>query len=110
MTLGELYRTVTGLHADELEHWIGNAWVRPQGQPGAYVFAEIDVARVRLIFTLRHELEVEEPTLPIVLSLLDQLHDTRRHMGLLRDALREALPEDSRAAVHAALRRRLNED
>jgi chaperone modulatory protein CbpM len=51
------------------------------------VFRDIDVARIRLIVELHTELEVETPTLPLVLSLLDQLYATRRAMRQLIDAL-----------------------
>jgi chaperone modulatory protein CbpM len=67
----------------DIERWIVNAWVRPDGRIGAWSFQEIDVARIRLIRELRDELAVNEDALPVVLSLLDQLHDTRRRMGQL---------------------------
>jgi len=65
----------------DLERWIANDWVRPDGRPGGYAFHDIDVARVRLIQELRDDLEVDEATLPVVLMLLDQLYDLRRRLG-----------------------------
>jgi chaperone modulatory protein CbpM len=41
------------------------------------MFSDADLARVRLIVDLRVTLEVEEPTVPLVLALLDQLYATR---------------------------------
>jgi chaperone modulatory protein CbpM len=64
----------------DLERWIDHDWVKPDGQPGAYVFRDIDVARVRLILELRDDMEIDEATLPVVLSLLDQLYDLRRRL------------------------------
>ena len=78
---------VRGLDGDALERWIAAALVRPDGEPGAWRFREIDVARVRLIVELRRELRVEEQTLPLVLSLLDQLYDVRRALRQLGAAV-----------------------
>ena len=75
-----LVTQVSGLERDELEHWIAHQWVRPDGPPEAYSFHDIDVARVRLIRELRHELEVNEAAVPIILSLLDQLYELRRRV------------------------------
>jgi chaperone modulatory protein CbpM len=85
-----------GLRRDDLHRWIGNAWVRPDGAPDQYVFRDIDVERVRLILELRDEMQVNEDALPVVLSLLDQLYDTRRRMRRLREALDQAVTEDVR--------------
>jgi chaperone modulatory protein CbpM len=91
------------LRPDELDRWIANAWVRPEGPPGRYRFHEIDRARIRLILDLRDTMEVPEPALPTVLSLLDQLYEARRHMHRLNRALSN-VPEDVRAVLVAALR------
>jgi chaperone modulatory protein CbpM len=67
-------------------------------------FREIDVARVRLIHDLHHAMAIDEATMPLVLSLLDQVYALR---GTLRDLLGAlgAQSEDVRAAVSAAVRR-----
>ena len=69
-----------GLPKRDLERWILNDWVRPDGPPGEWAFQEIDVARARLIRELRDDLDVNEASLPVVLLLLDQLYDLRRQM------------------------------
>ena len=82
-----------GLPREDLERWIAKAWVRPDGGPGAYVFHDIDVARVLLIRELRDDLEVNEAALPVVLLLLDQLYDLRRLVrGLQARAERSSGP------------------
>ena len=88
ISLEAVCETVSVRPAD-LQRWIGRAWVRPLEHAGQWQFEEIDVARVRLIVTLRDELRVEEDTLPVVLSLLDQLHDARREVQAMRHVLRE---------------------
>ena len=90
---------VVGLRREDLERWIGQSWVRPDGQPGDYLFHDIDVARVRLIVELREQMQVNEEALPVVLSLLDQLYEARRRMRRVRDALERAAPPELRQEV-----------
>lgn len=99
ITFETLSITVSGLDRAEVEHWIAQDLLRPGGPPGAWQFDEVDVARLRLIRELRHELGVEEGGLPVVLRLLDQLYDTRRQLRRLRDAVADTVPEPVRAAV-----------
>ena len=75
-----------GLNADRLELWIKQEWVRPVRSGGQVLFAEIDVARLHLIMDLE-TMEVGEGAMPVVLSLLDQLHESRRQMRRLCQAL-----------------------
>ncbi len=101
--IDDILREFQGLAPPELERWIGNAWIRPDGPPGRYRFHEIDVARIRLIIELTGTMEVSEAALPTVLSLLDQLYEMRRRMHRLNGALATALPEEVRARLLAAL-------
>jgi len=96
-------RRVSGLKRPDLERWIDNAWVRPDGLAGHYEFREIDVARVQLIKELRDEMEVNERALPVVLSLLDQLYDMRRRMRAFGDALCYTAPIEVRQDLAAQL-------
>lgn len=97
---------VTALFADlpeaELTIWIERGWVRPEPAGAGWVFQEIDVARVRLIHDLRRDMDLTEDTVPLVLSLLDQVYALR---GELRAVLRavEAQPEPVRSALRAAI-------
>ena len=91
------------LQPGELDRWIGNQWVRPEGAAGAWRFHEIDIARIRLILELRDTMEVAEPALPTVLSLLDQLYEMRRRMMRLNEAMEHTLPAELRAALLAHL-------
>jgi chaperone modulatory protein CbpM len=89
---------VPGLDAATLAVWIERDWVRPRRDQGGLLFQEIDVARLQLILDLHGALEVGDPAVPVVLSLLDQLHETRRQMRRLCAALEEA-GEESVASV-----------
>jgi chaperone modulatory protein CbpM len=115
--------SVVALFADlpeaELTSWVARGWVQPERRdpdPGdvgqgnleqggaSWEFLEIDVARVRLIHDLHRSMAIDEETMPLVLSLLDQVYALR---GTLRDVLRalETQPEDVRTSVLATLRR-----
>ena len=91
------------LEAVELTAWIEQSWVRPELAEDEWVFGEIDVARIRLIYDLRHNLEITEEALPVLLSLLDQVYDLRRKLNALDVAL-EDHSEDVRNALLPILR------
>lgn len=93
------------LQRGELERWIAEDLVRPERSGTDILFGDIDLARVRLLIELRHELHLDEEALPVVMSLMDQLYATRRHMRLLVDALDRQAPE-LQASVIRELRRR----
>lgn len=89
---------IAGLDETELGRWIDAAWVHARGSAGAWEFEAVDVARIRLIHTLRTEMEINEPAMPVVLSLLDQLYELRRNAARLNNAL-AALPPGARALI-----------
>ncbi len=93
---------VSGVAAAEIADWIARGWVQPQGERPDWLFAEIDVARVRLVHDLRADVGVEPETLALVLSLLDQLYATRRALRGVLEGL-ESQPEAVRRAVLARL-------
>ena len=100
-----LLREVGALDPAELTSWIDSGWVRPEGEPGGWLFHEVDVARVRLIVEIRHDLAIDADSVPVLLSLLDQLYGLRRELGALCRAV-AAQPEATRQAIAAALRER----
>jgi chaperone modulatory protein CbpM len=103
MTIEHVILQVQNLEPQDLERWIAAELVRPDGERGSWRFAEIDVARIRLIVELRDSLEVNEPALPTVLSLLDQLYGLRRQMRRLDAAMEALLAPDLRAALQRHL-------
>ncbi len=98
----------SGLDRQDLERWIQNDWVRPERQSGGFVFQDIDVARVKLIRELRHDLDIDEEALPVILSLVDQLYALRRRFQALGEAITETAPDDlqRRLAAHLVVRAR----
>ncbi len=83
-----ILREIPGLTRPELDLFLAQGWVRAEMgvTPG---FNPVDVARIRLIVELRGALAIDDTTLPVILSLLDQLYTTRRQ---LRRVLTEAEP------------------
>ncbi len=86
---------VPRLDAETLHFWVAEQWVRPVQQGGQAMFQEIDVARLQLILDLRESLEMEESAIPVVLSLVDQLYETRRQMRRLCQILDEAAADET---------------
>ncbi len=94
----------TRLELTTLHRWVDQGWVRPRRQAELLVFDETDVARVALLCDLTFEIEIAEESLPVVLSLLDQVYDLRRQMGAILAALGEQPPE-LRERLQAAIAR-----
>jgi chaperone modulatory protein CbpM len=78
MRIDDLVEQIAALQRGDLEAWISEGIVSPQQEAGAPLFSDIECARIRLICTLRYELEIDAETLPVVLSLVNQLYNTRQ--------------------------------
>ncbi|MEM8631938.1 MAG: MerR family transcriptional regulator [Pseudomonadota bacterium] len=89
----------------ELRLWVRQGWVRPARGDVGPVFDEIDLARIRLLCDLRKDMSLSLETLPTVLSLIDRLHEARRDLRWLTEALEEQ-SEDVRRSVVSTMRRR----
>jgi chaperone modulatory protein CbpM len=91
------------LHArlDEttLEAWIEAGWLARRPAEGGGEFADLDVARARLIRDLREDLGVNDEAVPVILDLLDQLHGLRRTLRGLGAAVSAQPPELRRQIV-----------
>ncbi len=100
MKLDAVVALFPDLEAVELTAWVEQSWVRPERIEGEadWAFREIDVARIRLIYDLRHNLDMSEEALPVLLSLLDQVYDLRRKLNALNTALGHH-PQDVRDAL-----------
>ena len=85
MTEDDLIRLLEGLTRDTLHRWIDYGWVQPARQGEAYVFAEIDCARVRLIRDVHDTMEVNDEVMPLILSLMDQVYGPRVTLISLAD-------------------------
>jgi chaperone modulatory protein CbpM len=94
----ELVEMIGHLRADALQRWIDLGWVLPRREGDSVRFDELDVARVRLICELHYELRIEEDSMSVVLSLMDQLYQVRRSLRTVLSAV-DAQPEEVRASI-----------
>ena len=84
--IDDLLATIPSLQRSDLEGWIRDELVVAERDAGLS-FSDMECARIRLICTLTYELEIDSGALPVVLSLLDQLYDTRRRLLSLTRAV-----------------------
>jgi len=87
ISVDNLVEAICALKRSDLESWIREELVTPQEEEGTVVFTDMEYARVRLICALHYELDVDAEMLPVVLSLVDQLYDTRRRLLSLTAAV-----------------------
>lgn len=87
MRIDEIVEEIADLQRSDLDAWISEALISPQEDAGALVFSEMECARIRLICTLRYDLEVDADNLPIVVSLVDQLYQARKRLLKLTAAV-----------------------
>jgi chaperone modulatory protein CbpM len=97
-SLEEVLTELGPLSRAEVTAWIEARWVRPDPAGDGPGFRPVDVARLRLIRELRHELAIDEEAMPVVLSLLDEVYGLRRQLLALARALGEA-PVELRTSV-----------
>lgn len=103
MRVDDLVAAIAVLQRSDLEAWIREELVAPQWEAGAPRFTDLECARIRLICTLHYDLEVEVDTLPVVLSLVDQLYNTRQRLLSLTAAV-AAQDQTVQAAIIAAIK------
>ena len=99
----QLIDAIEQLEADALRRWIDLGWVLPLKDDSGLRFDPTDVARVRLICELHYELRIEEDSMPVVLSLMDQLYTARRDLRSLMSAVAQE-PEDVRSRIGATIK------
>ncbi|AKI00231.1 MerR HTH family regulatory protein [Hoeflea sp. IMCC20628] len=107
--LEEIISLVPDLNREDLDRWIQDSLIEMQQEAGHAALSDRQFARVRLICSLRFDMDVEEETLPVVLDLLDQLHATRERLYTLSQAVL-AQDEEVKAAVLEALSQRKSTD
>jgi chaperone modulatory protein CbpM len=103
MRLTSVVALFPDLREPEVTAWVERGWVRPDRSGDEWVFQEIDVARVRLIRDLRGAMAVQDETIPLVLSLLDQVYALRGQVRALAQAV-EAQDQAVREAIIQSLK------
>lgn len=102
ISIDDLVGTISPLQRSDLETWIREELVVPRQEAETLLFTDMECARVRLICTLHYELEIDVDTLPVVLSLVDQLYDTRQRLLSLTAAI-AAQDKNVQATIIAAM-------
>jgi len=102
MRIDDLVEAISVLQRSDLEGWIREELVRPLHEEGTLLFSDMECTRVRLICTLHYDLEIDVETLPVVVSLVDQLYDTRQRLLSLTAAVR-AQDDAVQEAIIAAI-------
>lgn len=104
LTEAQVVAEVTQVTLTRLRVWVGDGWVLPSRREGGDPeFDAIDIARLRLVCHLKDELNLNDEAIPVVLSLLDQVHGLRREMKALAGAL-DRQPEHVRSELISAYR------
>ena len=96
--LEEVISIIPELNREDLDRWISEALIEAQPNAGNTILTDTQFARIRLICTLRYDMDVEEEVLPVVLDLLDQLHETRQRLHKLSQAVL-AQDEDVKSSI-----------
>lgn len=107
LTEAEVIERVDQLTVRRLRLWVRKGWLAPATGEAGPVFDELDLARIRLVCELRADMNLNDETVPIVLSLIDQLHGLRRELRALAGAI-EQQPRDIRQQLQRAYRRSLD--
>lgn len=94
---------VARIELRELRSWVRQGWVKPATGEQGPVFDDLDVARIRLVCDLRKDMSLSADAIPIVLSLLDQVHGLRRELRGLAEAV-DLQPAATRQAIIEAYR------
>lgn len=93
ITEHDVIAKIQGISVVQLRVWISEEWVKPAQSGATVIFNEADFARVQLLHLLSNELEIGTEALPVILSLLDQVHDLTTQLRIVCKAI-EAQPEE----------------
>lgn len=101
----QLIAQFTYLERQTLLTWIEEGVIEPHRDEQGYLFDSVDESRVALACDLHYRMGLEHASLPVILSLIDQLHHARHHLRKLTRAV-AVQPED----VKRDITRRLAEE
>ena len=101
----EVLRLIPELSRDELFEFVEAGWIRPTEQRDAshIVFMQVDVARAQFITDLRHTMQVNDEAVPVILSLVEQVHTLRSDLDTLAKSIETQGP-DVRTKIAEAIR------
>lgn len=85
----ELIARCAYLERHVLMIWIEEGIIAPHSDGAGYLFDRIDQSRVELACDLHYRMGLEHASLPVILSLIDQLHEARNCLRALTRAVAE---------------------
>src|ERR1700730_6203310 len=94
----ELIAQFTYLEWQVLLTCIDEGVIAPRRDKEVYLFDRVDESRVALACDLHYRMGLDHASLPVILSLIDQLHDARHHLRALTRAVAEQ-PEPIREEI-----------
>lgn len=89
----ELIAQLTVLEHHVLLEWIEEGVVAPHRDDAGYLFDQLDQSRIALACDLHYRMGLEHASLPVILSLVDQLHDARHCLRAMTRAVAEQSEE-----------------
>ncbi len=108
-SLDEVLVELRTVQRTEVLAWIEASWVRPEADEQEPRFRQVDIARLRLIRELHHDLAIDTEAMPVVLSLVDEMYTLRRRLAAVARALAET-PAEVRTTVVTRCRLLLQEE
>ena len=97
-TEDDVIAKVERLSPEHLYMCIDEGWINPKQTQGRAYFADIDIVRLQLILNLQIDLSINAESIPIILSLIDQVHGLRHKLRSLAEAIGEQ-PEDIQQVI-----------
>jgi len=98
ITEDQVLLRVRYITANRLRAWVERGWVTPLKGEAGDEYDEIDVARIDLIRQLRDDLAIEPDTVPVLLSMMDQVYSLRRELRCVMRAI-DSQPENVRTVI-----------
>lgn len=99
----EVLSKIASVSVFQLRIWVSEEWVRPARRGEDPVYNEADIARIRLVDLLHNQMQVNEEAIPIILSLIDQMHDLKEQMRLIASAISDQ-PDGVQRKILEAIR------
>jgi len=84
----EVVTRIEGVTIRRLRAWVRRGWVIPASGDGGGFYSDTDLARIRLICQLRNQFGVNEESISLILSLMDQLYGVRHDVRALARAIK----------------------
>lgn len=103
----EVLRRVPDLTRDELFEFVEAGWIRPEERATSgsrnFVFLQIDIVRAQFIADLRHDMRVNDEAMPVILSLVEQVHTLRSDLDTVAKSIQTQGP-DVRSQIAESIR------